>query len=213
MLAEIHAGVADCARPADPGCIRLIMVAADRLGVPWREILNRAGHDAYCVSKDPELHANALEEARQGGSVTTARRLCHFLEQVFVDTGGFTSMVENLNYRDPARLDALCSAVHGIGDDRALGRGGAEAVANRNGDEVSGDGWRYRGSGYKRLTGRTNYHEIGDAVHLDLEASRTSPGARGRGQGRVWRVLAHLGLSRSGQSPGPASPEPRSAAP
>ena len=44
--------------------------------------------------------------------------------------------------------------MHGIADDRALGRGGAEAIANRvyanrlgNADEVSGDGWGYRGSG------------------------------------------------------------------
>jgi putative chitinase len=118
--------------------------------------------------RDPELHAGALEAARTTSSVTTPRRLCAFLGQVFVETGGFTSMVENLNYRDPARLDAIFSAVHGIDDAKALIRRGPEAIANRvyanrlgNGDEASGDGWRYRGSGYKQLTGRTNYRDIG----------------------------------------------------
>ena len=128
--------------------------------------------------KNPEIHASALENARRTSSVTTARRLCHFVGQIFVETGGFTSMVENLNYRNPARLDAIFSAVHGIEDARALIRLGPEAIANRvyanrlgNGDEASGDGWRYRGSGYKQLTGRSNYREIGDIVNLDLEGN------------------------------------------
>ena len=125
--------------------------------------------------KDPEMHASALEDARKTSSVTTVRRLCHFMGQIFVETGGFTSMVENLNYRNPNRLDALFSAVHGIADARALIRRGPEAIANRvyanrldNGNEASGDGWRYRGSGYKQLTGRSNYRDIGDIVNMDL---------------------------------------------
>src|SRR6185312_1804383 len=128
--------------------------------------------------KDPEIHAGALEDARQTSSVTTPRRLCHFMGQIFVETGGFARMEENLNYRDPQRLDALFSAVRGIDDARALIRLGAEAIANRvyanrlgNGNEASGDGWRYRGSGYKQLTGRSNYREIGELVGLDLEGN------------------------------------------
>lgn len=128
--------------------------------------------------KDPEMHASALEDARKTSSVTTPRRLCHFMGQIFVETGGFARMEENLNYRDPARLDAIFSAVHGVEDARALIKKGPEAIANRvyanrlgNGDEASGDGWRYRGSGYKQLTGRSNYREIGHIVHLDLEGN------------------------------------------
>jgi putative chitinase len=128
--------------------------------------------------KNPEVHASALEDARQTSSVTTARRLCHFLGQIFVETGGFANMEENLNYRDPARLDGIFSAVHGSEDARTLIRRGPEAIANRvyanrlgNGDEAGGDGWRYRGSGYKQLTGRSNYREIGGIVNLDLEGN------------------------------------------
>lgn len=128
--------------------------------------------------KDPDFHASALEAARKTSSVTTPRRLCVFMGQVFVETGGFASMVENLNYKNPGRLDAIFSAVHGIDDARALIRRGPEAIANRvyadrlgNGNEASGDGWRYRGSGYKQLTGRSNYREIGSLVNLDLEGN------------------------------------------
>lgn len=128
--------------------------------------------------KDPDVHASALEEARQTSSVNSTRRLCHFLGQIFVETGGFTSMVESLRYKDPARLDAIFSAVKGLADAKALIQRGEEAIANRvyanrlgNGDEASGDGWRYRGSGYKQLTGRSNYRDIGKIVHLDLEGN------------------------------------------
>jgi putative chitinase len=72
-------------------------------------------------------------------------------------------------------------AVHGIDDARKLIALGPEAIANRvyanrlgNGDEKSGDGWRYRGSGYKQLTGRANYREIGAIIGLDLETDPES---------------------------------------
>lgn len=126
--------------------------------------------------KDPEIHAAALESARAGSSVTTPRRLCHFLGQVFVETNGFADMVENLNYKTPARLDAIFKAVRGTEDARALIKRGPEAIANRvyanrngNGNEASGDGWKYRGSGYKQLTGRSNYRTIGSLINMDLE--------------------------------------------
>jgi putative chitinase len=126
--------------------------------------------------KDAEIHAGALEDARQGSSLTTPRRLCHFLGQIYVETGGFKSMIEDLTYKNPERLDAIFSAVKGTDDARALIARGQEAIANRvyanrlgNGNEASGDGWKYRGSGYKQLTGRANYREIGKIVDLDLE--------------------------------------------
>ena len=126
--------------------------------------------------KDAETHAAALEAARQNSSLTTPRRLCHFLGQIFVETGGFTRMTENLNYKTPELLVKNFSAVKGIDDARELIKKGKEAIGNRvyanrlgNGDEASGDGWKYRGSGYKQLTGRTNYRDIGAIVNLDLE--------------------------------------------
>jgi putative chitinase len=100
------------------------------------------------------------------------------LGQVFVETAGFTVLEENLNYRDPVRLDMVFSAVRGTEDARALIAKGPRAIANRvyanrlgNGDEASGDGWRYRGSGYKQLTGRANFRAIGEIVKMDLEGS------------------------------------------
>jgi len=126
--------------------------------------------------KDAEVHANALEQARVRSSIADPRCLAHFMGQVFVETAGLTAFEENLNYRDPERLDLIFKAVKGIDDAKALIKLGPQAIANRvyakrlgNGDEASGDGWRYRGSGYKQLTGRSNFRAIGSIVGIDLE--------------------------------------------
>lgn len=162
--------------------------------------------------KDPELHAGALEEARQASSVTTPRRLCHFMGQIFVETGGLATMVENLNYRDAARLDAIFSAVRGLEDARALIRLGPEAIANRvyanrlgNGNEASGDGWRYRGSGYKQLTGRSNYREIGRLVGIDIEGDpelARDPAAAARVAFAFWDARGCSPLADRGDAAG-----------
>lgn len=148
--------------------------------------------------KNPEIHAQALEAARVNSSVNTPRRLCHFMGQIFVETGGFGSMVESLNYRNPQRLDALFSKVKGIADAKALIKLGQEAIANRvysnrlgNGDEASGDGFRYRGSGYKQLTGRSNYKQIGQLVGIDIEGNpelAREPNAAARIAFKFWDV-------------------------
>jgi putative chitinase len=126
--------------------------------------------------KDIATHAAALEAARATSTVTTTARLCCFLGQIYVETGGFARMVENLNYKTASRLDAIFSAVKGEQDAKDLIAKGPMAIANRvyanrlgNGNEASGDGWRYRGSGYKQLTGRSNYRDIGRLVGMPLE--------------------------------------------
>jgi putative chitinase len=95
--------------------------------------------------------------------------------QIYVESAGLTRMEENLHYRDPARLVSLFRAVKDTADATALIAQGPQAIANRvyanrlgNGDEASGDGWRYRGSGYIQLTGRSNYAKFGTRVNMDL---------------------------------------------
>ena len=162
--------------------------------------------------KDPETHAKALEDARINSTVNTPRRLCHFMGQIFVETGGFANMIENLNYKNPQRLDAIFSKVIGLADAKALIQKGPEAIANRvysnrlgNGNEASGDGFRYRGSGYKQLTGRSNYRQIGQFVGIDIEKNpelARQPAAAARIAFKFWDVNNCSPLADQGDTEG-----------
>jgi putative chitinase len=46
-----------------------------------------------------------------------------------------------------------------------------KAYANRmgNGDESSGDGWKFIGRGLIQLTGRNNYQAFADSIETDIE--------------------------------------------
>lgn len=126
--------------------------------------------------EDATLHACALDRARDAAELTTPERVRQFLAQVAHETGGFNTLVENLRYRDAARLDKLFSRVNGLTHARQLIAGGPVAIANcvyanrnGNGGPASGDGWRYRGRGYLQITGRGNYRQIGRLIGMDLE--------------------------------------------
>lgn len=116
-------------------------------------------------------------------NITTPLRLAHFLAQCSHESGGFKSISENLNYS----VDGL-KRVFGKYFPGDLANSYAkqpEKIANRvygnrmdNGDETSGDGYRFRGRGYIQLTGRSNYTKfakfIGEdvTVNPDLVASK-----------------------------------------
>lgn len=100
--------------------------------------------------------------------ILTPARFAAFVAQASHESTGFTRLEEDLRWRSADRLDDTFSLVRGRGDAAALIARGPEAIANRvysgrngNGDEASGDGWRYRGRGLFQLTGRANYRRAG----------------------------------------------------
>jgi putative chitinase len=100
----------------------------------------------------------------------TALRASHFFGQCEEETGGFNLFEENLHY-SPARLLQVFPS-HFANLAAATAANTPEKVANivyanrmGNGNEASGDGWKFRGRGAIQLTGRTNYTEL--AHHLD----------------------------------------------
>jgi putative chitinase len=93
----------------------------------------------------------------------TPARAAHFFGQTAHETGGFRAFSENLNY-NAAGLKSIFRKY--FPDDATANRYARkpEMIANRvyanrmgNGDEASGDGWRYRGRGALQLTGKDNY--------------------------------------------------------
>jgi putative chitinase len=95
----------------------------------------------------------------------TPLRLAHFLAQCDHESGGFRYVVENLNYSAEGLIKTFGKRFAGVAERYARK---PEAIANRayadrlgNGNESSGDGWRYIGRGYIQITGKDNYKHAG----------------------------------------------------
>jgi len=108
--------------------------------------------------------------------ITTNLRLAHFLAQCALESTGFTATVENLNYRAARLMQVFPKYFRGV-DPNAYANNPAK-IANRvyanrmgNGDEASGDGFKFRGRGYIQLTGKNNYTSFSTFVGEDCVAN------------------------------------------
>lgn len=95
--------------------------------------------------------------------INSQLRIAHFLAQTSHESSDFTRLVENLNYSEKGLLSTFKR--YFITPEQALAYARKpEKIANRvyanrlgNGDEASGDGWKYRGRGAIQVTGKANY--------------------------------------------------------
>lgn len=97
----------------------------------------------------------------------TPVRAAHFFAQTAHETGGFKLFSENLNYSAQG-LQSIFAKYFPGNLEESYARN-PEKIANRvyasrmgNGDEKSGDGWKYRGRGALQLTGKDNYKAFAD---------------------------------------------------
>jgi len=108
--------------------------------------------------------------------ITTNLRLAHFLAQCALESNGFTATVENLNYRAARLMQVFPKYFRGV-DPAAYANNptkiGNRVYANRmgNGDEASGDGFKFRGRGYIQLTGKNNYTSFSGFIGEDCVAN------------------------------------------
>lgn len=119
---------------------------------------------------------NALEQLLPDYEIDTTKRIAAFIAQCSHESAGFTALQENLNYK-PDTLRKLFSKYFPTDDlakEYASRQNKQEAIANRiyanrmgNGDESSGDGYRFRGRGLIQLTGRSNYQAFADSIEVD----------------------------------------------
>ncbi len=115
-----------------------------------------------------------LQSALNEFAVNTPKREAAFLAQIAHESGELTIFVENLNYSAqglmatwPKRFPDLTTAQRYERNPEKLAN---YVYANRvgNGDEASGDGWRFRGRGPIQITGRENYQKYGSRLNVDL---------------------------------------------
>lgn len=129
-----------------------------------------------------EALAPELDSLLAPAGIDTPMRVAHFLAQACYESSSFSRLEENLSY-SAERIVQLYGKTHPTVAARAFALAhnpeafGNAIYANRfgNGDEASGDGWRFRGRGLFQLTFRDNYAALG--VMADPDCVATPAGA------------------------------------
>ena len=110
-------------------------------------------------------------------AINTPLRLAHFLAQCGHESGGFKVVNENLNYGAKG-LRGIFGKYFPTDEKALLFERKPEKIANvvyasrmGNGDEASGEGYKFRGRGYIQLTGKANYTEFGKSINEDMTAT------------------------------------------
>ena len=120
----------------------------------------------------PQAVIDQIPDTATRFGITTTLRLAHFLAQTSHESGGFKAFSENLSYGSKGLLTIFSKYFKTIDKANDYQRK-PEKIANLvyanrmgNGDEKSGDGWKYRGRGALQTTGKSNYQEFANFMGI-----------------------------------------------
>ena len=124
----------------------------------------------------PQAVIDQIPDTAARFGITTTLRLAHFLAQCGHESGGFKAVQENLNYGAKGLLSIFKKYFKTIAQATAYERK-PEKIANLvyanrmgNGNEASGEGFKFRGRGFIQLTGKENYKSFDATVPEDIIA-------------------------------------------
>jgi len=119
-----------------------------------------------------ELMVQAINQVLEKYQINTPLRIQHFLAQIYTESGALTVFKENLNYGNTGlrrvfgKYFTELQALHYQRKPEMIAN---RVYANRlgNGNEASGDGWKYRGRGAIQITGKANYQSLANDTGID----------------------------------------------
>lgn len=145
-------------------------------------------HDAL-FGKQTELGGHSLLEDYD---INTPKRIAYFMAQCHHESGGFVFVSENLNYKAtglvkvfPKYFDENTAKAYEKQPQKIANR----VYANRmgNGDEASGEGFKYAGKGIIQLTGKDNYTRFAQSLEISVEdAAEYMKTFEGAAQSACW---------------------------
>lgn len=150
------------------------------------------------LPKNPYLDHwfHALSQLLPDYEINTPSRIASFMAQCAHESAEFTALKENLNYKAPTlrKLFAKYFPTDELANEYASKPNKQEAIANRiyanrmgNGDESSGDGYRYCGRGLIQITGKDNYFWFAASLQISPEeASQYMQTFEGAAQSACW---------------------------
>lgn len=119
--------------------------------------------------REPDEWVALLQEELPKHGFQTKQQVAYFLAQTAHESSSYNVLVENLNYSGD-RLELIFPKYFTNGDAVKYHRD-PEAIANRvysnrmgNGDESSGDGYKFRGRGILQVTGKVNYMKCSESL-------------------------------------------------
>lgn len=122
----------------------------------------------------PDAVIQMIPDTAAKFQINTPLRLAHFLAQCGHESAGFKATSENLNYSAKG-LNGIFKKYFPTEAAAAAYARNPQKIANKvyanrmaNGDEASGDGYKFRGRGYIQLTGKANYTAFGKAIGEDI---------------------------------------------
>jgi predicted chitinase len=132
--------------------------------------------DLGVSSANADEHLGPLNDGMSRYGINTLLRIAHFLAQVVHESAHLKAVSENLNYSADGLLKVFPRHFKTRAEADRYARK-PEKIANRvyanrmgNGNEASGDGYRYRGRGLIQLTGKNNYRAFSRWVGHDCVA-------------------------------------------
>ena len=139
---------------------------------------------------------NALAQLLPDYEINTAQRIAAFIAQCAHESGGFTALKENLNYKAATlrKIFPKYFPTDAMAAEYAAMPNKQEAIANLvyanrmgNGPPESGDGYKYCGRGLIQLTGKNNYVAFADSLEISPEeASEYLSTFEGAAQSACW---------------------------
>jgi putative chitinase len=143
-------------------------------GTPAQKITPNLNAKAEPAPFNPASAKPTLQSVAQRLGLTAKNDLANLLGQASVETQQWSSAVEQMTYKTADRVHRvfttnfptiqLAQQYLDLNSPVALANR-AYANVNGNGDEASGDGWRYRGRGFLMISGRGNYSAVGKQAH------------------------------------------------
>lgn len=103
---------------------------------------------------------------------STKKQMAAFLSQTMVESAFYEKLKENLNYSAQGLIRTF--PTHFKNEELSLFANQPQKIANRvysnrygNGDELSGDGWKFCGRGLIQVTFRSNYKAYSEWAYKD----------------------------------------------
>ena len=126
-------------------------------------------------NKQPEALSEALNHILPKYDITTKQQVACFLGQCGHESGEFNVLKENLNYSAESLCKVWAKRFPSLEVAKPYNRN-PEKIANKvyadrmgNGNEASGDGFKYRGRGCIQTTGKDNYTKFSKSCGKSLD--------------------------------------------